>query len=92
MNCANNCATQSHNLAPAGNNLCKKVFPLFSYLAGRDCVAAMCESAKEGSLFLRSFGGAVFISCDNHILTLIPTLFVVENNRLTDPFDYFTWS
>lgn len=56
----------------------KRCFLFFSYLAGRDCVAAMRESAKEGSLFLRSFWGAVFISCGEYILTSIPTLFMVE--------------
>ena len=57
----------------------KRCFLFFSYLAGRDCVAAMRESAKEGKHFFCAPSWAqFFISCGDHIVTLITTLFVVE--------------
>ena len=57
----------------------KRCFLFFSYLAGRDCVAAMRESAKEGKHFFCAPSWAqFFISCGDYIVTLIPTLFVVE--------------
>jgi hypothetical protein len=46
---------------------------------GRDCVAAMRESAKEGCTFsalLREC--SFFVSRGDYIVTPIPTLFVVE--------------
>ena len=57
----------------------KRCFLFFSYLAGRDCVAAMRESAKEGKHFFCAPSWAqFFISCGDYIVILIPTLFVVE--------------
>ena len=77
--CYNNYATQSHILAPAGNNLCKKVFPLFLIPCGtRLCSNYARMRKRRKALFLRSFAGAVFISCGDYIVTLIPTLFVAE--------------